>query len=175
METMEVLGVDPGNEVESDNKPQNSRSPSPSQSGGKTNVTSRNPIYPAIMPAPQSTTAADEANSPPQTKPSFLPPESQDTGSQPSSSSNAQASGTTSSIDKSRRKRKGLTPEQKEKLQAIQQEQETIRKERVAMLSQKLLQKISVWIETDRGATVTQAFKKKMEVCQSSRVPNCSV
>ena len=66
--------------------------------------------------------------------------------------------------DKGQKKKKGLTPEQKEKLQQIQQEQENVRKERVANLSEKLLQKISVWIETDRSEIVTEAFKTKMQV-----------
>lgn len=67
--------------------------------------------------------------------------------------------------DKGSKKRKELTPEQKEKLQQIQQEQENVRKERVAILSKKLLDKISVWVETDHSANVTEAFKKKMQVC----------
>jgi len=37
--------------------------------------------------------------------------------------------------------------------------------ERVEMLSEKLLQKVSVWVETDRSQTVTEAFNKKMQVC----------
>jgi hypothetical protein len=69
--------------------------------------------------------------------------------------------------DKGQKKRNGLTPEQKEKLQQIQQEQEIVRKERVSNLSRKLLQKISVWIETDRSIAVTDAFKKKMEVLET--------
>jgi len=155
METMEVLGVDPQEEIESDNKPHDSSGPNPSQS---VNVASRNPIFPAIMPAPQSPTAAAEMNS------SSQPKSPQKSGSQMSSSANASTSETTSPIEKSQKKRKGLTPEQRERLQAIQQEQEAIRKERVAMLSDKLLQKISVWVETDRGQIVTEAFSKKMEV-----------
>lgn len=62
------------------------------------------------------------------------------------------------------KKRKGLTPEQKQKLDEIQKEQEAIHKERVTVLSKKLLDKISVWTETDRSASVTDAFKKKIQV-----------
>jgi len=160
METMEVLGVDAQEEPESDNKPQDSSSPSPSQSGSKINVASNNPIYPAIMPAPQSPTGAAEMNT--SSQPTSPP---QKSGSQMSSSANVSTSETTSPIEKSQKKRKGLTPEQRERLQAIQQEQEKIRMERVEMLSEKLLQKVSVWVETDRSQTVTEAFNKKMQVC----------
>ena len=159
METMEILEVDAREEPESDNKPQDSSSPSPSQSGSKINVAGRNPIYPAIMPTPQSPTGAAEMNS------SSRPKSPQKSGSQMSSSANIPTSETTSPTEKSQKKRKGLTPEQRERLQAIQQEQETIRKERVAMLSEKLLQKVSVWVETDRSQTITEAFNKKMQAC----------
>ena len=148
---MEVLGVDPQDEVENENKPSESPSPTASQSGSKVNVASRNPVYPAIMPAPQPSAAAD-------TTPhagSEMPP---------STHPQTQTPGTSAAIEKPQKKNKGLTPEQKQKLEAMQQEQEKVRKERVAMLSEKLLQKISVWIETDRGQTVTEAFKKKMQV-----------
>jgi hypothetical protein len=146
METMEVLGVDPQDEVEAENgtKPIVPEAGTPSTSepaaASTSNIPNRTPTpntssqktaYPAITAGPHP----------------------------PSAPSSTVAAG-----DKGRKKRKGLTPEQKEKLQQIQQEQEVIRQERVANLSQKLLQKISVWIETDRNAVVTEAFKKKMEV-----------
>jgi hypothetical protein len=70
--------------------------------------------------------------------------------------------------DKGQKKGKGLTPEQKQKLEQMQQEQEAVRKERVANVSQKLLQKISVWTETDRSTAVTEAFQKKMQVDRRS-------
>jgi hypothetical protein len=140
METMEVLGVDPQDEVEAERgnnsdmpqptpqqpptypSPSQTPSPAPSASARKT-------AYPAITAAPH-----------PQSPSSVAP------------------------SDKSQKPRKGLTPEQKQKLQEMQEEQENIRKERVAILSKKLLDKISVWAETDRSATVTEAFKKKMQV-----------
>jgi hypothetical protein len=133
METMEVLGVDPQDEVETENgtgsispQPDTNASPNPI-SAHVANTPPRNVTYPAITAGPQP-------------------------------------SQTVASADKGQKKRKGLTPEQKQKLQQIQQEQETIRKERVAALSQKLLDKISVWVETDRSASVTEAFKTKMQV-----------
>lgn len=72
--------------------------------------------------------------------------------------------------DKPTKKGKGLTPEQKQKLALMQQEQENVRKERVTALSQKLLEKISVWTETDRSSNVTEAFKTKMQVFPLSAI-----
>jgi hypothetical protein len=137
METVEVLGVDPQDEVDAENTtssiaPQHDDHADSTQvSTHATNAPSRNTAYPMITD-----------------------------GSQPSH--------TAAPVDKGQKKRKGLTPEQKQKLQKIQQEQETIRKERVATLSQKLLDKISVWVETDRSAIVTEAFKTKMQVFATS-------
>src|ERR1700721_4600645 len=69
-----------------------------------------------------------------------------------------------SKLEKLNKKRKGLTPEQKERLEMMQKEQEMIRVERVSILSKKLLDKISVWAETDRSDDVTEAFKRKIQV-----------
>lgn len=137
METMEVLGVDPQDEVEAESGNQSPVPETTTQSDSEPaaaptpNMPIRKTAYPAI-------TATPHPHSP--------------------------TSSTVAAGDKGQKKRKGLTPEQKEKLQQIQQEQELARKERVESLSQKLLQKISVWIETDRAPVVTEAFKKKMEV-----------
>jgi hypothetical protein len=167
METMEVLGVDPQDEVESETKPSENPSPTASNSGSKVNVAGRNPIYPAIMPAPQSPTADSNTAS-------HAGPEMPSSG-HAQSPTIGQTPGTTASIEKPQKKKKGLTPEQRAKLEVIQQEQETVRKERVATLSEKLLQKISVWIETDRGQNVTEAFKKKMQVGALSATSNSVV
>jgi len=69
--------------------------------------------------------------------------------------------------EKSSKRSKGLTAEQKQRLALMQQEQEKIRKERVDVLSKKLLEKVSVWTETDRSQAVTEAFKTKMQVSSS--------
>lgn len=135
METMEVLGVDPQDEVEAENGRSNAPESSTDPSSGSASTSApvppgRKTAYPAITAGPH-----------PQTSTSVAP-----------------------SADKGQKKKKALTPEQKEKLQQIQQEQENVRKERVANLSEKLLQKISVWIETDRSPIVTEAFKTKMQV-----------
>lgn len=63
-------------------------------------------------------------------------------------------------------KKKGLSKEQREKLAAYEAERRRIREERVETLFKKLVDRISVWTETDKGADVTKAFeeKTKMEV-----------
>ncbi|KAI1148794.1 DnaJ domain-containing protein [Nemania diffusa] len=58
-------------------------------------------------------------------------------------------------------KKKGLTKEQREKLAAYEAERAKVRQERVDTLSRKLIDRISVWTETDKGADVTKAFQDK--------------
>ena len=136
METMEVLGVDPQDDVEAENGSHSNAAetstspPSDSTSTSAPVPPGRKTAYPAITAGPHPHTSTT----------------------------------VTPTAEKGQKKKKGLTPEQREKLQLIQQEQEKIRKERVANLSEKLLQKISVWIETDRSPLVTEAFKSKMQV-----------
>jgi len=145
METMEVIGVDPQDEVEAENGTQ-----SIIPETGKPSISE---------PATASTSNVPNRTSTPNTSSRKTAYPAITAGPHPHAPSPTVAAG-----DKGQKKRKGLTPEQKEKLQQIQQEQEIARQERVANLSQNLLQKISVWIETDRNAVVTEAFKKKMEV-----------
>ena len=133
METMEVLGVDPQDEMEEE------KAHSPAQATGQ-NSSQTSPEHDAASSTSPSKSAYPAITAGPHSSHAVVTP------------------------DKGPKKRKGLTPEQKEKLQQIQQEQENIRKERVAILSKKLLNKISVWVQTDRSAAVTEAFKKKMEV-----------
>lgn len=58
-------------------------------------------------------------------------------------------------------KRKGLSREQREELAAYEAERKRIRDERVDTLSKKLLDRISIWTETDKGPDVTKAFQEK--------------
>lgn len=60
------------------------------------------------------------------------------------------------------KKKGGLTKEQREELAAFELERKRIRDERVAELSRKLIDRISVWTETDKGPDVTRAFREKM-------------
>lgn len=69
---------------------------------------------------------------------------------------------TASELKKKEKKSKsGLTKEQREQLAAFEKERVRIRQERVDMLARKLLDRISVWTETDKGTDVTRAFQEK--------------
>ena len=58
-------------------------------------------------------------------------------------------------------KKKGLSKEQREELAAYEAERKRIRDERVETLAKKLLDRISIWTETDKGNDVTKAFTEK--------------
>lgn len=58
-------------------------------------------------------------------------------------------------------KKKGLSKEQREELAAYEAERKRIRDERVDTLAKKLLDRISIWTETDKGDDVTKAFTEK--------------
>ncbi|KAL6250241.1 DnaJ-like protein [Rhinocladiella similis] len=60
-----------------------------------------------------------------------------------------------------KKKKGGLTKEQREKLEAYERERRKAREERVDTLAKKLIDRISVWTETDKGTDVTQAFQEK--------------
>lgn len=62
------------------------------------------------------------------------------------------------------KKKAGLTKEQREKLAEYEKERARVRKERVDMLAQKLMDRMSVWTETDKGADVTRAFQEKIRL-----------
>jgi hypothetical protein len=67
-------------------------------------------------------------------------------------------------LRKKEKKKGGLTREQAEKLEAFERERAKAREERVEMLATKLIDKISVWTETDKGADVTRAFEEKIRL-----------
>lgn len=58
-------------------------------------------------------------------------------------------------------KKKGLSKEQKEELAQYELERRKIREERINTLAQKLIDRICVWTETDKGEDVTHAFNEK--------------
>ncbi|OAA47862.1 DNAJ domain containing protein [Metarhizium rileyi] len=62
------------------------------------------------------------------------------------------------------KKKGGLTKEQREQLAAYEKERAAIRQKRVDTLSEKLLDRLSVWTETDKGDDVTRAFQEKMRL-----------
>ncbi|KAI0400770.1 DnaJ domain-containing protein [Xylaria palmicola] len=79
-------------------------------------------------------------------------------------SDEAQAEGQTDEEKELRKKekKKGLTKEQREKLAAYEAERNRVRQERVDTLARKLVDRVSVWTETDKGADVTKAFQGKI-------------
>ncbi|KAL6876508.1 X-domain of DnaJ-containing domain-containing protein [Trichoderma novae-zelandiae] len=62
------------------------------------------------------------------------------------------------------KKKGGMSKEQREKLLAYEKERARIRQERVEALARKLLDRVSVWTETDKGPDVTRAFQEKMRL-----------
>ncbi|KAL9577360.1 MAG: hypothetical protein Q9212_006410 [Teloschistes hypoglaucus] len=58
-------------------------------------------------------------------------------------------------------KKKGLSKEQREELAAYEAERKRVREDRVDTLAKKLLDRISIWTETDKGKDVTKAFQEK--------------
>ncbi|KAI0105790.1 DnaJ-domain-containing protein [Daldinia grandis] len=63
-----------------------------------------------------------------------------------------------------REKKKGLTKEQRDQLAAFERERAKIRQERVDTLASKLVDRISVWTETDKGPDVTKAFQDQIRL-----------
>lgn len=61
-------------------------------------------------------------------------------------------------------KKKGLSKEQQERLAAFEEERRKAREERVNTLANKLVDRLSVWTETDKGADVTRAFEEKIRL-----------
>ncbi|KAI5921070.1 X-domain of DnaJ-containing-domain-containing protein [Camillea tinctor] len=112
--------------------PPRGASPTPATSGTSTPSRHAIPIRPALMDRP-----ADET----------------------------ELAGQTEEEKELRRKEKkkgGLTKEQREKLAAFEQERAKARQERVDALASKLVDRISIWTETDKGPDVTKSFREKM-------------
>lgn len=65
-------------------------------------------------------------------------------------------------LRKKEKKKGGLSKEQQEKLAAYEEERRKAREERVQTLAAKLIDRISVWTETDKGPDVTNAFEEKI-------------
>ncbi|RMJ27608.1 DnaJ domain protein [Aspergillus sp. HF37] len=65
-------------------------------------------------------------------------------------------------LRKKEKKKGGLSKEQQEKLAAYEEERRKAREERVQTLAAKLIDRISVWTETDKGPDVTHAFEEKI-------------
>ncbi|KAH8162812.1 hypothetical protein CIB48_g5443 [Xylaria polymorpha] len=106
-------------------------SPAPSNSGTSTPSKHAIPILPALMDRPSDDTQVDG-----QTEEE-------------------------KELRKKEKKKSGLTKEQREKLAAYEAERAKVRQERVDTLARKLVDRVSVWTETDKGADVTKAFREK--------------
>ncbi|CAG8070371.1 unnamed protein product [Penicillium olsonii] len=61
-------------------------------------------------------------------------------------------------------KKKGLSKEQQERLTAFEEERKKAREDRVNTLSNKLIDRLSVWTETDKGKDVSHAFEEKIRL-----------
>jgi len=64
-------------------------------------------------------------------------------------------------LRKKEKKKGGLSKAQREELAAYEKERARVRKERVDTLAKKLIDRISIWTETDKGPDVTKAFQEK--------------
>jgi len=64
-------------------------------------------------------------------------------------------------LKRKERAKKGLSKEQREELAAYEAERRKIRQERVDTLAKKLVDRICVWTETDKGDEVTHSFNEK--------------
>lgn len=62
------------------------------------------------------------------------------------------------------KKKDKLSKEQREELEKYEAERKAAREERVTTLVGKLIDKLSVWTETDRGPDVTKAFSEKIRL-----------
>lgn len=113
------------------------RTSSPAPSGTSTPRRQGIPLRPAIMDRPSDETTAAETSS--------------------------QADSSLHKKEKDKKKA-GLTKEQREKLAEYEKERARVRQERVDTLAKKLLDRISVWTETDKGADVTKAFQEKIRL-----------
>ncbi|RYP57449.1 hypothetical protein DL769_009474 [Monosporascus sp. CRB-8-3] len=61
-------------------------------------------------------------------------------------------------------KKKGLTKEQREQLAAYEKERARVRQERVDTLARKLIDRISIWTESDKTPELTRAFKERIRL-----------
>lgn len=67
-------------------------------------------------------------------------------------------------LRKKEKKKGGLSKEQRDKLDAYERERRKAREERVDTLAKRLIDRISVWTETDKREDVTKAFQEKTKL-----------
>ena len=64
-------------------------------------------------------------------------------------------------LRKKQKKKGGLSKEQQAEMDKYEQERKRVRQERVDMLTKKLIERLSLWTETDMADAVTIAFQEK--------------
>lgn len=65
---------------------------------------------------------------------------------------------------KKKKKASSLTKEQRAELDQYEKERKKAREERVSTLQKKLIDKVGVWTETDKGEAITRAFQEKIRL-----------
>lgn len=160
----------------------------------KESMQGQDPAAPIVPPAagattttaPPPTVVVDEEKTPagatPAAAAASTPPRSDATSPAPSAGSHNrtqiplrpalankahddEAAGTLAEEEAKKDKKKaGLSKEQREQLAAFEKERARIRQERVDSLASKLVDRVSVWTETDKGQDVTKAFQEKMRL-----------
>ncbi|EMR65204.1 hypothetical protein UCREL1_7822 [Eutypa lata UCREL1] len=114
--------------------PPRTPSPNPSASGAS-NTSKRIPIRPALMDRP-----SDDAQ--------HLTEQTEEE----------------KELRKKEKKKGGLSKEQREQLAAYEKERAKVRQERVDTLARKLVDRISIWTETDKTPDMTRAFKERIRL-----------
>ncbi|CAN6630646.1 dnaJ-like protein 1 [Trichomonascus vanleenenianus] len=66
--------------------------------------------------------------------------------------------------EKKKKEKEKMTKEQREEMEKFEQERREAREERVSVLVKKLIDKVSVWTETDKDPEVTKSFQEKMRL-----------
>lgn len=119
-------------------------------------------LSPSSATPPRTSSPAPSGTSTPRRQGIPLRPAIMDRPSDETSTADANSHGDSSLHKKDKDKKKaGLTKEQREKLAEYEKERARVRQERVDTLAKKLLDRISVWTETDKGVDVTKAFEEK--------------
>jgi hypothetical protein len=122
---------------------------------------------PAPAPAPASASASAPASGASTPRPARGVPTRAAIMDKSEEDARLEAAGVTDAEKELREKQKkkgGLTKEQREELAAYELERKRIRDERVQTLAKKLVDRISIWTETDKGPDVTKAFREKTQL-----------
>lgn len=117
--------------------------------------TTQKPDLPPRTPSPNPSTGSRSRSQVP-LRPALM--------DRPSDEAGTSGPETEESLKAKERSKRGLTKEQREQLNALEEERARIRKERVDVLARKLVDRVSVWTETDRDQAVTRAFMEKIRL-----------